>query len=56
MGFGSNCRIFNGQVDYIVNSKLSIADMWLISLDRVTYGYGIVNFDKRNETKKLFYM
>ena len=27
MGFGSNCRILNGQVDNIENSKLNIADM-----------------------------
>ena len=38
MGFWSKCRILNWQVDYSENSKLSIADMWLISLYRVTYG------------------
>ena len=27
MGFGSKRRILNGQVDYIENSKLNIADM-----------------------------
>ena len=27
MGFGSKCRNLNGQVDYIENSKLNIADM-----------------------------
>ena len=27
IGFGSKCRISNGQVDYIRNSKLNIADM-----------------------------
>ena len=37
MGFGSKCRSLNGQVDYIEISKLNIADMRLISLDRVTY-------------------
>ena len=37
MGFGSKCRIVNGHVDYIENSKLNIADMRLISLDRFTY-------------------
>ena len=37
MGFVSKYRILNGQVDYIENSKLNIADMRLISLDRVTY-------------------
>ena len=37
MGFGSKCRILNRQVIYIENSKLNIADMWLIPLDRVTY-------------------
>ena len=42
MGFGSKCRILNGQVDYIENSKLNIADMRLISLDRVTYGTKVV--------------
>ena len=35
MGFGSKYRIVCGQVDYIENSKLNIADMRLISLDRV---------------------
>ena len=37
MGFGSKCCIWNGQVIYIEKSKLNIADMWLIPLDRVTY-------------------
>ena len=37
MGFGSQCRILNGQVIYVQKSKLNIADMWLIPLDRVTY-------------------
>ena len=37
MGFGSEGRILDGQVDYFENSKLNIADMRLISLDRVTY-------------------
>ena len=41
MGFGSKCRILNGQVDYIETSKLNIADMWLISLDRVIYDSGV---------------
>ena len=27
MGFGSKCRILNGQADYIEHSKLNIADM-----------------------------
>ena len=27
MGFRSKCRFLNGQVDYIENSKLNIADM-----------------------------
>ena len=27
MGFRSTCRILSGQVDYIENSKLNIADM-----------------------------
>ena len=36
MGFGSKCSILNGQVIYIEKSKLNIADMWLIPLDRVT--------------------
>ena len=27
MGSGSKCRILNGQVGYIENSKLNIADM-----------------------------
>ena len=37
MGFGSKCSIFAGQVIYIEKSKLNIADMGLIPLDRVTY-------------------
>ena len=37
MGYGSKCNIWYGQVDYIENSKLNIADKWLISLDHVTY-------------------
>ena len=36
MGFGSKCSIFNGQVINVESSKLNIADMWLIPLDRVT--------------------
>ena len=36
MGFGSKCNILNGLVIYIEKSKLNIADMWLIPLDRVT--------------------
>ena len=35
MWFRSKCSILYGQVIYIKNSKLNIADMWLISLDRV---------------------
>ena len=27
MGFGSKCMILNGQMNYIENSKLNIADM-----------------------------
>ena len=38
MGFKSKYDILNLQVIYIKNSKLNIADMWLIPLDRVTYG------------------
>ena len=37
MGFGSKCSILNIQVTYIEKSKLNIADMRLIPLDRVTY-------------------
>ena len=37
MGYGSKCRIWYVQVVYIENSKLNIADKWLISLDHVTY-------------------
>ena len=37
MGFESKCSILNGQVIYVEKSKLNIADMWLIPLDRVTY-------------------
>ena len=36
MAFRSKCMIWNAQVDYMSNSKLNIADIWLISLDRVT--------------------
>ena len=39
MGFGSKWSILNGQLIYIEKSKLNIADMWLIPLDRVTYVY-----------------
>ena len=42
MGFESKCSILNGQVIYIEKkkkSKLNTADIWLISLDRVTYVY-----------------
>ena len=37
MEFGSKCSVLNGQVIYIEKSKLKIADMRLIPLDRVTY-------------------
>ena len=37
MGFGSKCSILNGQEIYIEKSKLNIADMWLITLDCVTF-------------------
>ena len=37
MGIGSKCSILNGQVVYLKKSKLNIADMWPIPLDRVTY-------------------
>ena len=37
MGFRSKCCISNEQVIYTENSKLNIADMWLIPLDHVTY-------------------
>ena len=37
MGYGSKCRIWYVQVDYIENSNLNITDKWLISLDHVTY-------------------
>ena len=37
MGFGFQCSILNGQAIYIEKSKLNVADMWLIPLDRVTY-------------------
>ena len=37
MGYGSKCRIWYVQKGYIENSKLNIADKWLISLDHVTY-------------------
>ena len=36
MKFRSKCNILNGQVIYVENSKLKIANMWLIPLDRVT--------------------
>ena len=37
MGFGSKCSILNGQVIYVEKSKLNIAAMLLIPLERVTY-------------------
>ena len=37
MRFKSKCGIFNGQVVYIENSELNIANMWVILLDHVTY-------------------
>ena len=48
MGFESRCSILNGQVIYIEKTKLKIADMWLIPLDRVTYW-------KFNYTFEIFY-
>ena len=36
MEFGSKCSILNGQVVYVEKSKLNIANMQLIPLDRVT--------------------
>ena len=36
MGFESRCNIFNGLIIYTEKSKLNIADMWLIPLNRVT--------------------
>ena len=36
IGFGSKCRILNGQVGYIEHSKFNIPDLRLISLDCVT--------------------
>ena len=36
MGFGSKYGILNEQLVYTENSKLNIADMWLIPHDRVT--------------------
>ena len=36
MGFVSKCSILNGQLIDVKNSKLNIANMWLIPLDRVT--------------------
>ena len=40
MGFESKCSIFHELVINVENSKLNIADMWLIPLDRVTYREG----------------
>ena len=37
IGFESKCSNSNTQVIYIEKSKLNIADMWFIPLDRVTY-------------------
>ena len=37
IGFGSKCGILNGQVNYTQKLNLNIADMWPISLGRVTY-------------------
>ena len=44
MGFGSKCSILNGQVICIEKSKLNIADMWLIPLDRVTYMFFLSSY------------
>ena len=35
--FKSKCSILNGQVAYVEKSNLNIANIWLISLDCVTY-------------------
>ena len=52
MGFESKCSILNGQEIYIKKSKLNIADMWLIPLDRVTYMYeSPLNFQCRHPYK-----
>ena len=37
MGIGAKYSILNGEMIYAEKSKLNIADMWLILLDRVTY-------------------
>ena len=37
MQFELKCSILNGQGTYVEKSKLNIANMWLIPLDRVTY-------------------
>ena len=47
MRYGSTCRILYVQIDYIENSKLNIADKWLISLDHVTYGKNISDHVRR---------
>ena len=46
MGFGSKFNILNGLVIYIVTSKLNIADMWLVPLDRVTYTVATKEFNQ----------
>ena len=53
MGFGSKCSISNGQVIYVKKSKLTIADMQLIPLDRVTYvqAHVIVNHMTSSKAK-----
>ena len=50
MGFESKYGILNLQVIYIENSNLNIADMWLITLDRVTY------VDSAQKKKKIHSM
>ena len=41
MEFGLECSILNGQEVCTKKSKLKIADMWFIPLDRVTYTFTI---------------
>ena len=61
MGFGLKCCILNGQVIYIEKSKLNIADMWLIPLDRVTFNevlrvsrYGIPARKRKSDRAWLY--
>ena len=53
MGFGSKCSILNGQVIHTDNSKLNIANMLHIPLDRVTCRVKRWSFAKYQNSSKV---